>query len=306
MAEALELLIVGAGPSGVSAALWSRTLGLGARLLESGVRIGGQLHLIHFHPLEIPGVGAGDGPAIAAICERQLAEAGIEVRTGSRAVLLERAQGLGWRVHTASGETHDAHAVLVATGLSRRRLDVPGEVEFDDRGVSYSARRDRERLAGGDVVVVGGGDGAYENALLLAEVGCRVTVLVRDEVRARPMFRERVAAEPRVTVVRDARVVGLEGRERLEVVRYQREGRTVDQPATAIVIKIGMDPNTEWCSVLVRDPDGYVVADARGRTSAGGVWVAGDVARPRLPSVSTAQGSGAVAAADIHAALRIF
>jgi len=304
MAEALDLLIVGAGPAGVSAALWSRTLGLHARVLEAAGRIGGQLHSIHFHPLEVAAVEAGNGPAMAATCERQLALAGIDVQPGSTATGLERSVDGVWRVSTAGGEAHDAHAVLAATGLRRRRLGVPGESALEDRGVSYSARRDRERFAGQEVVVVGGGDGAYENALLLAEVGCTVTLLVRDEIRARRMFRDRVAAESRITVVRDARVVELRGGERLEAVVYQMDGRIVERPAAAIVIKIGMDPNTEWCSNLVRDPEGYIVADARGRTSAASVWAAGDLTRPRLPSIATAQGAGAIALADIHGALR--
>jgi thioredoxin reductase (NADPH) len=304
MAEPLELLIVGAGPAGISAALWSRTMGLRARVLESGDRIGGQLHQIHFHPLEVPGVGAGDGPSIAATCERQLADARIEIRTQSEATALERTPGRGWRVPVRGGEAHEARVVLVATGLRRRRLGVPGEADFQDRGVSYSARRDRDRFAGTDVIVVGGGDGAFENALLLAEVGCRVTILARDEIRARRMFRDRVAAESRIDVVRDANVLRLEGDDRLRAVRYQHEGREVERPVAGIVIKIGRDPNTEWCSSLVRDPDGYVVTDERGRTSAAGVWVAGDVTRPRSLSVVTAYGAGALVLADIHAALR--
>ena len=161
--------------------------------------LGGQLTLVRFHPAELPGVAAGTGPEIAAVCAAQLAAAGVFAECGREVAGLEAA-GACVRMRLTSGDRIEARALLIATGLRRRRLRVPGEAELADRGVSYSARRDREAFAGREVVVVGGGDGAFENALMLAAVGCRVLLLIRGRARARPSFEARVAAEPAIVV----------------------------------------------------------------------------------------------------------
>jgi thioredoxin reductase (NADPH) len=298
-----ELLIAGAGPAGVSAALWAHTFGITTRVLERAAQPGGQLHLVHFHPAELPGIAYGTGPEIAATYAAQLEVTGFALECGAEAVGIE-ADDRAVTVITAAGVRHEARALLVATGLRRRRLGVPGEIEFAGRGVSYSARLDRERLAGLDVVVVGGGDGAFENALLLTEIGCRVSLVVRGRTRARPEFRARVASDPRIEVLEDAPVLAFAGDTRLERVRIVHAGRVMELPARGVVIKIGMTPNTEWCSALERDADGNVVVDERGRTSRARVWAAGDVARPLLPSIAVAVGSAACAMADLRRTLR--
>lgn len=298
-----DLVIVGAGPAGVSAALWAGTFALTARLIERGPSPGGQLHRVHFHPAELPGIATGDGPAIAATFAGQLAAAGTAFDSGVGAVSIEPG-AKGVSIGLADGRRIGARAALIATGLRRRRLGIPGERELAGRGVSYSARRDRDAFANRDVVVIGGGDGALENALLLAEVGCRVTVVARDRLRARPQFRERVAAEASIEVIEHAVLEAFSGRDRLESVRIARAGNSVERAVTAAVIKIGMIPNAEWCDPVARDEDGYVTTTGLGRTSLPRVWAAGDVTRPFLPSVVTACGNAATAVADIRAELR--
>ncbi len=298
-----ELLIVGAGPAGISAALWAHTFGIATRVIESATQPGGQLHLVHFHPAELPGIADGTGPEIAATYAAQLAQTAIGFEGGAQAAGIE-VSGDTVTVTTAAGARHAAQALLVATGLRRRRLGVAGEAEFAGRGVTYSARLDREKLAGADVVVVGGGDGAFENAWLLTEVGCRVTILVRGRASARPEFRARAASDPNITVLEGAEVLDVLGGTRVERVRLARDGRVTELPARGVAIKIGMTPNTEWCSGLARDAGGYLTVDARGRTSLARVWGAGDVVRPLLPSIAVAAGTAAIAMADLRASLR--
>src|ERR1043166_4286440 len=143
-----ELVIVGAGPTGVSAALWARSLHLDVELLEAGPEPGGQLLWVHFHPREIPGLLEGDGRAIAAAYARQLAESGLPVRYGVRADALEPGEEPGLLLSDRSRIA--ARALLIASGARRRRLGVPGERELEGRGVSTSATRDRseERRVG--------------------------------------------------------------------------------------------------------------------------------------------------------------
>ena len=302
-----ELLVVGAGPAGVSAALWARALNLTAAQIEGGSRPGGQLHHVHFHPRELAGLDAGDGPALAAVYERQLAAAGHAVRYDAVAIALEppRDGHTLPGVTLSTGERLTAAAVLIATGARRRHLGVPGERELEGRGVSYSATLDRDRFAGGRVLVVGGGDGAFENALLLAEVGCEVTVAVRGTARARPEFRQRLAAEPHAAVLEHARVGAILGEAGVRAVRLDVAGRGRELEVEGVVVKIGGLPNSEWCRpALAHDDEGFLRVDDRLATSAPRVWAAGDVTRPLLPSVPVAMGQGAHAVAAIRAALR--
>ena len=268
-----ELVIVGAGPAGVSAALWAKSRHLDTLLVEQGEAPGGQLHAIHFEPREIAGWLAGDGHALAGVFARQLAEGGVPVRYGSKVRSLEVGGELA--VRFANGERLRARAVLVATGARRRRLGVPGEREFEDRGVSYSATRDREQLAGRDTVVVGGGDAATENALTLAALGGHVTLVARGPVRARAEFRERLSREPRVRVLEHTNVVEISGEERVQRVRARGPAGDVTIPCEAVVVKVGVLPNTEWCrESLPQDADGFLLVDARLATPAPGVWAA--------------------------------
>ena len=298
-----ELIIVGAGPSGVSAALRARALDMEPLVLEAAAAPGGQLLHVHFEPHDIAGAIPGDGPAIARSYARSLAEHGIELRPGAEARALEPATEP--RLVLASGERLAARAILVACGVRRRRLDVPGERELEDRGVSYSATRDRDALAGRVVAVVGGGDAACENALLLADAGSDVTLVVRAELSARREFRDRVRASRRVRVTEHARVLEVLGANAVTGLRLSGPGGESRLDCTGVVIKVGVEPNSEWCrDALPCDPQGYVHVDAALATRMPRVWAAGDVVRPPRMSVAGALGSGALAAASIRRALR--
>jgi thioredoxin reductase (NADPH) len=298
-----DLLIVGAGTAGVSAALWAHSLHLDVEILEAAPEPGGQLLHVHFHPREIPGVLAGDGRAIAGSYAQQLAESGIPVRYGVRAEALELREHPGVRL--ADGSHGTARALLIACGARRRKLDVPGARELEDRGVSYSATRDRDRLAGRSVVVVGGGDGAFENALLLTDAGCEVTLLVRGSVRARREFRERLAAAPRARVLEHTRVAEVLGESSVRAIRVLDAAGDRELACEGVVVKLGVEPNTEWCrDQLAHDAEGYLLVDGALATSAPGVWAAGDIVRPLRASVPVAAGHGALAAAAIRAAVR--
>jgi thioredoxin reductase (NADPH) len=302
-----DLAVVGAGPAGISAALWARSLELDVLLVDAAPAPGGQLHAVHFHPLAVPGFEHGDGPALAAAYTRQLAASGVPWRGDCASVSLRPPGDSGEpaEVGLTGGEPVLARAVLIATGVRRRRLGVPGERELEGRGVSFSATRDHARLAGRTVAVVGGGDAAFENALMLAAAGGFVDLLVRGEPRARSEFRERVAADRRIRVHRDARVTAIVGEGGVTGVRFEGPGGGGEIAAQGVVIKIGVLPNSEWCRDAVgTDEEGYVRVDAGLATSAIGVWAAGDITRPVPPSVPVAIGQGAQVATAIRAAIR--
>ena len=297
-----DLLIVGAGPCGVSAALWARSLGLTTILVERDATAGGQLRLVHFAPANVAVAASGPGTALAARLAAQLVEGGIEARYKSEATAHE---GGGPALRTPAGTRLKAAAVLIATGVRRRQLDVPGERELEGRGVSYSATQDRARFAGEEVAVVGGGDAAFENALLLSAVDCHVTLVVRGTPRARAEFRQRVAGDGHIEVVERTRVIGIEGDHSVRDLRLENERGKFLLPVSGVVIKVGVRPNTEWCGEAVeRDEEGYVLVDETFATSHPRVWAAGDVTRPPLFGIAVAAGQGALAAGAIRAALR--
>ncbi|HET7226979.1 MAG TPA: NAD(P)/FAD-dependent oxidoreductase [Candidatus Eisenbacteria bacterium] len=299
-----DLLVVGAGAAGVSAALWARSLQLDVQLIEGGPRPGGQLHDIHFEPDNVALAAAGQGAALAARLAEQLARAGIAPACDTVAIGIGDEDGRPC-VRTSDGGRLRAEALLVATGARKRRLGVPGERELEGRGVSTSATRDRAQLAGRRVAVAGGGDAAYENALLLARAACDVVLLVRDAPRARAEFQRAAEAEPRIAVRHDTQVTAALGTGRLEAVRIESAGRREDLAVDALVVKVGIMPNSEWCAgALALDPAGHVEVDATLRTSRPRVWAAGDVTGPNRPSLAVAIGQAAEAVDAIRRELR--
>lgn len=296
-----ELLVIGAGPAGVSAALWARSLGIDVEVVEAAPRVGGQLNDVHFRPMNVTGVEE-EGPAMAERLTAQLAGAQVPVRLDVRAAALEPGSGEAARIRTASGERLEASTLLIATGVRRRRLDVPGDRELEGRGVFYN---DRPALSQQKVVVVGGGDAAFENALLLAEAGCRVSLLVRGRARARAEFQSRVKNTRAIERRDGARVVAIEGDGRVRRVRAEANEGEVAIDTDAVLVKIGVEPNSEWCrEVLEHDDEGYLRVDRAGATSLPRVWAAGDVTRPALFGVTVAAGQGALAVGAIRSILR--
>ena len=300
MSTAPKVLVVGAGPAGVSAVLWARSIAFRCELLERTERPGGQLHQVYF-PLEnVAGAAALSGAELAMAMGHQLADH--PVRFGAEVAALDPERAA---VRLRSGEWVEGDALLIATGVRRRQLQIPGAEALLDRGVSYSATRDRARFAGRSMVVVGGGDAAYENARMLADAGCRVLLAVRGQPRAHAAFRARVAAAPAIEVLDDLELLAILGEDRVRAVRYRDATGEHERAVEGVVVKIGVVPNSESLQgSLALDDDGYVRVDATLRSSHPRAWAAGDVTRPPVFGVPVAWGHGALAIASIRAALR--
>lgn len=297
--QRLEALIVGAGVAGLSAALWLRDFGVDYLVVEESLQPGGQLHQIHAPVLNyLMGFGWG-GERIAGgiLSDARIAE--LRVLVGSPVTRIAPRS----RLVDRGAERYEARALLIATGLRRRLLGVPGEVELSGRGVSVSANLDRSTFAGRPVVVVGGGTAAIEDALLCSEVGSPVTLLHHSpRFRARRDFLARAQKDSGIRIVRGARIKKIVGEDRVEAVEYEsRSSRIVRTlKAEAVFIRAGWEPRTELLrSALRLDRSGYIRVDSGGTTNIAGVYAAGDVCSPRWPSIANAAGQGAVAAWEI-------
>lgn len=299
-----DAIIIGAGPAGLSAALWCDDLHLRALLIERQAESGGQLLWIHNTVANHLGIlRAANGRDVRDLFAEQIAARKITARLEAEVAHLD-AQTRS--ITLAGGETLRARSIIVATGLRRRELDVPGEAEFRGRGVSASGTRDRSLLAGREVCVVGGGDAAIENALLLAEVCPRVWLVHRgNELRARPEFVERLTAESRITTLLGTTIARIFGSMRVEGVELQRGGNYERLAVEAVLVRIGYAPNTELLRGQVEmDDGGYVRVTHEGETSVPDVFAIGDISNPRAPTISGAVGAGATVAKVIEARSR--
>ena len=299
-----DVIIIGAGPAGLSAALWCDELGLDTLLIERGAEVGGQL-LSVYNPIEnYLGVRAENGRELRDRFAEQVGGAEFDLWTE---VEIDSVDLGARRVSLRSGEELQAISLIIATGVRRRRLGVPGETELAGRGVVESATRDRELLAGRDVCVVGGGDAAAENALMLAEICPTVTLVHRGKkLGARPAFTERIQGEHCITVFNEATLQRIIGEREVEGVEILREGaiKPFQMAVRGVLIRIGVEPNTELFSdQLQRDERGYISVTSQQETSVEMVFAVGDVSNPVAPTISGATGAGATAAKAIAARL---
>jgi thioredoxin reductase (NADPH) len=305
--EHQRCVIVGAGPAGLSAALWLDKLGVPFVLLEAGAQLGGELWRINLPIRDLLGVQAGSGRDFIARVQQQLASLRWDLRFGAAVRRIDPAQR---RVETATGALQ-ADALLLTMGLRRRALELPDAAGREGRGLSYSATTDAASLAGQRVLVLGGGDGAFENALFLAERCPQVWLAHRGpRPSARAEFVQRAARAARAArleVIADAelRAIAPQGDALAGVeLNTARGPRTLE--ASWVVIKIGFVPRTETLPAdsPARDAAGYLVVDRCLATSVPGVFAAGDLCNPHAPSLAAAIGDGAVAASAIQRALR--
>ena len=299
-----DVIIIGAGPGGLSAALWCDDLGLDALVLERESEVGGQLLRVHNRVENYLGVEAANGRELRDIFAAQTEGRDFDLWTQAE---IEEADLRAKRVRLGSGEELQSIAIVIATGVRRRRLGVPGEREFEGRGVMSSGALERESVAGEDVLVVGGGDAAAENALLLAESCATVTLVHRGpKLSARREFTERIQGDHRITVFTESTLERVLGSDKVESVEIRRAGalKPLRMAVRGVLIRVGVEPNSElFGGQLHTDARGYVVTDGQHETSAEMVFAVGDISNPRAPTVSGAAGAGATAAKVIASRL---
>jgi thioredoxin reductase (NADPH) len=299
-----DVLIIGAGPAGLSAANWCDELGLDTLVLEQNSETGGQLLSVHNRIENYLGLSAANGNELRDIFLEQKKDAEFDLWTNIEIVNIDvRAR----RVELRSGEVLNAIGIIIATGVRRRRLGIPGEMEFAGRGMIESGTRDRDSIAGKDVCVIGGGDAAAENALLLSEVCPTVTMVHRGrKLSARREFSEALATNHCITVFKESQVQRILGNEEVEAVEILRGGaiKPFQMAVKGVLVRVGVEPNTGlFRDQLTTDDGGYVVVNGQQETSVANVFAIGDAANPLAPTISGAVGAGATAAKVIASRL---
>ncbi len=295
-----EVVIIGSGPAGLTAALYTARANLKPLVIE-GLEAGGQLMLTTMVE-NWPGARDGIlGPDLMGEMRTQAERFGAEIVQGhASAVALDRPPF----AVTLGDRTIRAKAVIIATGASARWLDLPSDRKLAGRGVSTCATCDGYFFRGRPIAVVGGGDSALEEALYLTKFATRVTVIHRrDALRASKIMQDKALANPKMEFAWNSEVIDVRDVDRgavtAVVLRNTRTGETTDLPIEGLFIAIGHTPNTTlFRGQLELDPNGYIVTHSGTRTSIPGVFACGDVQDHVYRQAITAAGSGCMAAID--------
>jgi thioredoxin reductase (NADPH) len=293
-----DLVIVGAGAAGLTAAMFAARYGLKVAVVEQ-LGAGGQI--INAERIEnFPGFPQGlGGHELGPLLHEQAELAGAEF-------MLDTVQGLEpdgeHRIVRGAGETLRGRVVIIAAGSALRPLGVAGEEKLLGRGVSHCASCDGAFFSGHDVCVIGGGDSAIDEALVLAEHAARVTIIHRGQsLDAQQALRSKTAASGKIEIVLQTAVEEIVGTDAVSAVRLRdlATGATRLQEVRGVFVYVGLEPNTAFLrGVLALDATGHIETDINMRTSLAGVFAAGDIRRHSVAQLVAAAGDGATAAAS--------
>ncbi len=289
-----DVLIIGGGPAGLAAAIYTARAGYVTTVLER-LAPGGQA-METYRIDNYPGFRNVSGVELAQDLEQHARSAGTEIRIEDAQSLVQTDKG--WEVHTSSG-VYQTRTVILATGARRRKLGVPGEEELAGRGVSYCAACDGNFFRGRSVAVVGGGNSAVGDAAELSKICRDVRVICRgSEVHAPFSGGVELGTLPNVTLMTDTVVERIEGEGKVQSVRTKnrKTGKTEVFPMDGVFIAIGMLPNSGLLDGLLPLENGFAVTGERGVTPRPGLFVAGDLRKKDLHQIVTAMSDGANAA----------
>ncbi len=281
----------------MSAGLWCADLKLRALLLEAKSELGGQLLQTYNRIENHLGNKAENGREMRDIFTEQIKNRDFQIKCRAETVKVDLNEKA---VELKTGEKFSADFLIIATGVRRRKLNIEGVEKFENRGILKSGKRDKDKTKDKKVLIVGGGDAAFENSLILAKTAEKVTLIHRTEkFSAREEFVEEARQNEKIEILVNTILEKIEGGEKIETAKLRNvkddstQNLTIDQ----ILFRIGVLPNTEiFADQIELNENGYINIDGNCRTSVENVFAVGDVSNPLAPTISSAVGTGATAA----------
>ena len=289
-----DLIIIGAGPAGFTAAIYALRAKLDTLMLEK-TGPGGQIALSDVVE-NWPGQPGISGIDLMQKFEDHARMFGLEMESSEVTAIKDH--GDYKLIETSDGD-YEARAVIVCAGARPRKLGVPGENEFTGRGVSYCATCDGFFFRNKNVVTVGGGDTAVKESIFLTKMVNQVSLVHRrDTLRAEKIIQEKALASPKINFHWDSVVTAIKGDKKVESVSLKnvKTGEESEVAADGVFIFVGINPNTDFINIVAKDAAGFIIANERMETSVPGIFAAGDCRVTPLRQVATAVGDAAIAA----------
>ena len=300
MSDMYDIIIIGGGPAGLTAGIYSARARMNTLLLEKMI-CGGQALMADLIE-NFPGFpGGAKGPELADLMLKQAQAVGLEISTRDvNKITLNKDKNDPFVIETAEGDTFKSLSVIISTGANWNALGVPGEDKLRGRGVSYCATCDGPLFKGKNIVVVGGGDTALGDAIFLTRFVNKVTVVHRrDKLRATRILQERALANKRIELCLNSVVTEITGNARVEGIKVRNVSANEERliKADGVFVLIGLSPNSGiFKGLLALDEKSYIESDEDMRTSVDGIFACGDVRKKSLRQIVTAAGEGATAA----------
>lgn len=294
-----DVIIAGAGPAGMTAAVYTSRANMDTLLIEKGSP-GGQM--VNTEDIEnYPGFASILGPDLSNKMFEHATKFGAQYMRGN---INEIKDGFPYKTVIVDGRELNAKSVIIATGAEHRKLGVKGEVEFSGRGVSYCAVCDGAFFADLELAVVGGGDSAVEEAIFLTRFATKVTIIHRrDELRAQKIIQNRAFQNEKIQFIWNHTVEEIRGDGMVSglVLKHTQTGEETEFPCNGVFIYVGMDPISDCVKNLgITNESGYILTDEHMRTNIPGICAAGDVREKDLRQVVTATGDGSIAALSVQ------
>ena len=290
-----DVIIIGAGPAGMTAALYAARANLNTLLLERGIP-GGQMN----NTAEVenyPGFDSILGPDLALKMYDRINQFGVEHGYGN---VVEVKDHHDYKEVITDDASYEAKVVIIATGCEHRNLEVPGEAEYSGRGVSYCAVCDGAFFRNKKLIVVGGGDSAVEEAIYLTQFADEVKIVHRrDALRAQKIIQDRAFANEKISFIWDSVVEEIKGDDQKVTgvqIKNVKTGETYEEAADGVFIYVGLIPLTQaFTSLGITDDAGWIVTDERMQTKIPGLLACGDARQKHLRQITTAVGDGGIA-----------
>ena len=291
-----DIIIVGAGPAGLTAAMYTARAKLSTLVIEK-MSPGGQIIITEWVE-NYPGIDEGiTGYDLGRKFESQAKKFGAEIIMDEVKEICDLGN---YKTVMTTNKEYKAKAVIIATGASPHRLGAPGETQFTGRGVSYCATCDGAFFKEKEIVVIGGGDTAIQEAVFLTKFAKKVSIIHRrDKLRAVQILQDQAKANPKIEFVWDTVVESINGTSSVESVTIKnlKTGTVSEMKTQGCFVFVGIEPQTKFLGdLLKKDENSYLIADADGRTDHPGIFACGDAVAQILRQISTAVGRGAAAA----------